>query len=533
MHVWSEELHEDPDRVFIINGIAHGFRIIDDDKDLQATSEVFVNNNWSALAEHDRVETQIQMELDHGRYVSVSTKPRIVSALSAVPKSDNTVRLIHDLSRPDGLSVNSMATKDPFQCESVADALSCVQPGWFMAKVDLQSAYRCVPLHPSQFDITGLHWTFRDNETPQYMYDSRLPFGARKSPAIFHRITQSVKRMMIRRGFKATVVYLDDFFVAGKDLHECLLAYNTLISLLRSLGLMINWKKVCDPCQRLTFLGVVIDTAAGVVALEEERVQQLQQQLDNCRERTRMSRRQLESLAGRLSWASHVIPWGRSHLRPLFDTISKLKRPQHKAKVHPLLQDLLWWKRWLTLGNNTRLIWDTRPTVHVSTDASDRAGGAFCHGDWLFAEWASDWPEVSREHINVKELASVYVSALRWSNSWTGKRILVHTDSKVVEAILNKGYSRGPYSSCILKALSTLALLHNFAISAVHIPGNENVIPDALSRLHSSGQLNRFLTLLYNVYATYGMTPPVFMFCKHMSRGSFLSILPQMRPLAN
>ena len=31
-------------------------------------------------------------------------------------------------------------------------------------------------------------------------------------PGIFHRITQAIRHMLIRRGLTATVVYLDDFF---------------------------------------------------------------------------------------------------------------------------------------------------------------------------------------------------------------------------------------------------------------------------------------------------------------------------------
>lgn len=493
----------------------------------------YVENSRSAMAQPTAVEEQIQTEIAHGRYVPVSTKPTIVSALSAVPKSDATVRLIHDMSRPEGGAVNDMATKDPFQCESVSDALSCVEPGWFMAKVDLQSAYRCVPLHPSQFKLTGLQWTFTGTDKPQYFYDCCLPFGARKSPAIFHRLTQAVKRMMVRKGFKSIVVYLDDFLVAGPTFQECLVAYNTLIKLLRSLGFMISWTKVCDPCQRLTFLGVVIDTVAGIIALEDGRVHELQELLADCSQRTRMSRRQLESVAGKLSWASNVIPWGRTHLRSLFDVISILKHPSHKAKLQPLYEDLQWWREWLTLGNNTRLIWDSRPISHVFTDSSDRAGGAFCLGDWYFSDWESDWPSLVNEHINVKELAAVYVAALRWAPLWTGTRVMVHTDSKVVEGILNKGSSRAPTSLCILKQLASLALVYNFNVVAVHIPGTQNIIPDSLSRLYCPGQLDRFYDNVHNVYSMNNMLPPTYVLSDHMSHVSMLSILPQTRQLSS
>ena len=226
--MWERELAGDPDRDYIVNGLKHGFYIVDDVTEIDQR-DVHVKNGSSVLHPNTRrlVEDQVLLELNHGRYVVTETKPSIVSALSAVPKSDGGIRLIHDFSRPDELSVNSYATKESFCAETVDDAVSRIGPGWYMAKVDLQSAYRTVPVHPSQFTLTGLQWTFQDKST-KFMYDSRLPFGARKSPQIFHTLTQAVKRMMVRRGFVTTTVLLDDFFIAGETFDECLLALNTL-----------------------------------------------------------------------------------------------------------------------------------------------------------------------------------------------------------------------------------------------------------------------------------------------------------------
>ena len=81
-----------------------------------------------------------------------------------------------------------------------------------MAKIDLKSAYRSVHLHPSQYAFTGFKRMFKNNDHFTYLYDTALPFGSRKSPSIFHRLSQSVRRMMKRMGYDI-VVYLDDFLI--------------------------------------------------------------------------------------------------------------------------------------------------------------------------------------------------------------------------------------------------------------------------------------------------------------------------------
>ena len=98
------------------------------------------------------------------------------------------------------------------------------------------------------------------------MCDTRLPFGARKSPPIFNRITQAVARSLRQAGHHV-VVYLDDFFLCGPDFLSCKTTYDALILKLRDLGFQINWKKVVDPCQQLVFLGIQINTMTGRVTL--------------------------------------------------------------------------------------------------------------------------------------------------------------------------------------------------------------------------------------------------------------------------
>ena len=86
-----------------------------------------------------------------------------------------------------------------------------------MAVLDLKSAYRSVHIRDSEHCLTGLSWKFPGDSTPTFMFDSRLPFGSRKSPAIFNRFTQAVARFMIHKGHNI-VVYLDDFWLCGPNL---------------------------------------------------------------------------------------------------------------------------------------------------------------------------------------------------------------------------------------------------------------------------------------------------------------------------
>ena len=83
-----------------------------------------------------------------------------ISPIGLIPKGGQTAkfRLIVDLSSPQGASVNDGI--DPEFCslsfssvdEAVAQVRQC-SPGALMAKLDLRSAYRKVPVHPGRSAI--------------------------------------------------------------------------------------------------------------------------------------------------------------------------------------------------------------------------------------------------------------------------------------------------------------------------------------------------------------------------------------------
>ena len=131
-----------------------------------------------------------------------------------IPKPDGGIRLIHDCSRPSGQAVNDYCTTEWKQKFSTVDeAAPLITKGCFMVKVDLKSAYRSVSLSDLSKSVTGLRWQFGNSTV--FLRDTRLPFGSKLAPVIFHRLSQAGRRMLKRRGLAGVVVYLDDFFYHG------------------------------------------------------------------------------------------------------------------------------------------------------------------------------------------------------------------------------------------------------------------------------------------------------------------------------
>jgi len=484
LSAWESELGPDKDRDFILAGIANGFDIIDSDI---SPERVEVGNHPSASPGSPLFPLaceQVAQEIENGNYVRVSEPPTIVSPLGAIPKPDGGVRLIHDCSRPHGRAVNDhVSSMDHHRFQSVDDAAHLVSQGYYMAKIDLKSAYRSVSLSPDSCKVTGLKW-YIDGK-PQYFYDSKLPFGAKLAPGIFHRLSQAVRRIMARKGHTNVVAYLDDFFICESTKDACASTLKTLILLLRKLGFAINWNKVVDPTTSITFLGIEVDSIAMELRLPGDKLKVLREELDRFANLNRASKKQLQSLTGKLAWSASVVHGGRVFLRRLFDAIASLKRDSHRIRLRAeLLADINWWKTFITTFNGKSIILRDDPVSAVYTDACGEGGGGHWGQNWFYVNWPLDWPAAHPFHINEKEILSVVLAAHYWGSCWQNRKVYIFSDNNTTVSGINKGTSKNKVVMSAIRYLFWQSVQFNFKIKAVHIPGRNNVKADVISRLH-------------------------------------------------
>ena len=510
-----------------MQGIRHGFHIVDSSSPPTVAHMPNYRSATTAPAA-SLVEAQIRTEISEGRYKIVDKPPNLISALGAIPKPNSSgIRLIHDCSQPRGQAVNDYAPLGhKLTYQSMDDAVELLVQGGYSARVDLQSAYRSVEIHNDDLAFTGLMWQFQGQNKPTYMLDTRLPFGSRLAPGIFHRLTQAVRRMMQKRGFNV-VAYLDDFFIHESTLERCSLAINELICLLRELGFSINYNKVEGPATKITFLGIVIDSVSFTLELPKGKLDEFYVMLTQFASRKRASLRQLQQLAGRLNWACQVVKGGRSYLRRILDIIKPLKLSHHKAVLPPsFFADIHWWLQFLPVFNGTCIALKYAPVNDVYIDASRSGSGFLFANDWGYCSWKWDFPAMQDFHINEMEIMSAVFAARRWAPYWANSRVVFHTDSITARAALQKGTARSGRIMPYLQELFWWSAQFNFSIDAVYIPGRDNDTPDIISRLQQPGYLPTFVNLIG--LPTTAMHYVVSMLPLHMSFYSLCSILPQI-----
>ena len=135
-----------------------------------------------------------------------------------------------------------------------------------LAKIDIKSAYRIMPVHPDDGPLLGMHWK------GQLYVDTCLPFGLRSVPRIFTALADMLEWYVKEQGVSHLLHYLDDYLTMGSaGLEECnvniewvivmLWAAMTLYfyGFLRAGEVVVPSGTELDPAQHLTYADIAVD----------------------------------------------------------------------------------------------------------------------------------------------------------------------------------------------------------------------------------------------------------------------------------
>ena len=117
----------------------------------------------------------------------------IISPIGLVPtKLPGQYRLIHHLSYPTNNSINdgipyTAGTVQYTKIDAAIHIMLKLGHGCFMAKTDIEKAFRLIPIHPDEHYLFG--FTFQK----LFYYDTCLPMGLKSSCKIFESFSSAIE----------------------------------------------------------------------------------------------------------------------------------------------------------------------------------------------------------------------------------------------------------------------------------------------------------------------------------------------------
>ena len=480
-----------PDNLFIREGFLIGFRLQYSGPRLPRFSK-----NLPSLGINKQVaEEKIQKEVSLGRVAGPFPQPPFptlqVSPLGLVPKKDGDYRLIHHLSYPENASINYFidSEQSSVKYSTIDDAAAIIAKlgrGTYLAKTDIKSAFRLLPVNNSDFDLLGFHFNHA------FYYDKMLPFGCKISCAIWDRFACFLHWLIVDRSQNSSILhYLDDFLFCGREYSISKDTLDTFLTLCSDLGVPIASDKTVFPTRILTFLGIEFSTQDMTMKLPEEKISEIRHKILDIMTLKKVTLQQLQSLLGSLNFACRVIAPGRAFCRRLTDATIGLRKPHHHTRVTlEMKADLQVWLTFLQSFNGISVItdntWVNNNMLQLYTDSAggDLGGfGIFFEGKWACAKWPNSWfaRGITRD-MTFLELFPVQVAIDLWKHKFSNSKILFYIDNMAVVHVINSTTSRSPRVMTIVRKLVLTCLKHNILIKAKYIPSKSNSIADCLSR---------------------------------------------------
>jgi hypothetical protein len=287
----------------------------------------------------------------------------IISPWFLVPKGNSTLenpkfREIQDLTKS---GINDEISKDLHSTEygSFERALRIVIDlgmGCWMYVIDIAHAYRNIKLQQRWWQFTA----FRILNL--IFMDTRLPMGSRSSPYLWMQFVLAFM-WILHNKFKIErlVDYMDDLFGAEQSERKMKISKSTFLMLAEELAVPIAPEKT-QIGQEVEFLGICINSITWIIRFSEKKRKKLSEAVQKWLTLTKITKKNLQSMIGKLIHASIVYFGGGTFTKPL---IHKLKSVADNASLNtssfPEIElSLKWWPKALELRGDRPI------TEHIS-----------------------------------------------------------------------------------------------------------------------------------------------------------------------
>lgn len=454
-------------------------------------------NHRSAIQDPLAIDAHIQKELKLNRYsgpysVSQATKllgPFRTSPLGLVPKANSSsFRVIQDLSFPRSsatASVNSEIDSDDFPCawgtfSQCALFVATAPAGTEAAVFDVDSAYRNIPIHPSEKAHFCVMWK------DEIFIDHCVAFGSASSAGLFGRVADAFVAIIQKMGADKVIKWVDDF-VFGRyprpltTLSVFLFDESLVFQTAAYTGLPWSLPKCSGFGPSFKYLGFLWCLRSRSVTLLDDKRLKFLSKLDALLLAKSADLNTAQKLSGSLNHCCFVVPLGRAHLIYLNRFISGFKPSAPTFQKHTvpaaLRRELSWWSSLLKSPPLVRVL--RTPSSVLSTqifvDASSSWGiGVLIEGRWAAFQLLSSAIR-NNSIIGVTEMLAVEFAVLLLVQLYpSGSHFQIHTDNLGVLHAINFGASKGLLQNASLVRLSSTLLKHDSFLTPKYIPSHDN-----------------------------------------------------------
>ena len=379
------------------------------------------------------------------------------------------------------------------QYANITSAIKIVKKigrGCYMAKTDIKSAFRIVPLNEDQYELTGVKFDGK------YYIDRNLPQGASSSCKIFETISTAIEWIARNKLNITNIIHiLDDFWIAEKSKLRCQYQLSKFKEFCEEAGIPLAEEKTIGPYQVIEFVGIELDSMKMCARLPDQKIEKCRLKLESVLGKEFTTLKEIQELAGILNFACSVIYPGKTFIRRMYNLMVGKKSQYSRIYISKEVKDdIKMWLEFLSQFNGYNLFmsdrWFSNYSLDLYTDSAKSLGyGGIMGNEWFYGEWDERGKEMD---ITTLEFYPIVVALNLWGGQLLNLNLNIHTDNlALVHIINNQTVKNNDKILSLLRAFVLTTMRLNLLIRAHHIPGKQNLLCDLLSRQ----QVNEFKRL--------------------------------------
>ncbi|XP_018014569.1 uncharacterized protein LOC108671526 [Hyalella azteca] len=380
------------------------------------------------------------------------------SPLVPIRKKDGNLRLCVDYR-----ALNSVTKRDSFPLPNMIDGLSNLNNTHYFSTFDLMQGFYQMEMDEASKEFTAFstgdsHWQWK-----------RMPFGLTNSPSSFMQLMALV---LAGIPWSIAISYIDDVIITGSTFEDHLANCDLVLSRFEEHGLKVRPDKCSLFRSEVTYLGHTVGRDG--VRPDRRNVQAI---LDFPQPKTQ---RQVRRYLGMVNFFRRHIPNASTIIKPLDELINqkKLSWTEECNAAFLGLKQILTNPPVLSFPDFSR---EAAPLI-ITVDASGVGAGAVLTQQQDGVERPLAYASTTFNQVEVNYSATEReLAGLRWAVKTFrpfiyGRKYVIRTDHRALIYLNNM-------KSVDARLMRTYEELHCGQYEIQFVPGKENVVADALSRM--------------------------------------------------